>query len=65
MPATYYLIAPLPPINIVLAIAATVRCVRTGQRGLALIFWLLFVWLVPVIGPLVTLFAVRRTASTS
>jgi len=57
-----FLFQLLPLINIVLAIAATVRCVRTGRRGLTLVLWLLFVWLVPIIGPVVALFAVRRAA---
>ena len=54
----------LPLINIVLAVLATLRCVRTGHRGLALILWLLFIWLVPIIGSLVALFVVRRRVAT-
>ena len=55
----------LPLINILLAIAATVRCVKAGHRGLPLVLWLLLVWLVPVIGPLVTLFRVRHARNTT
>lgn len=55
----------VPFIVIALAIMATVRCVRSRQQGLALILWLLFIWLVPVIGACVALFALRHAHSTS
>jgi len=50
----------LPLINLVLAVMATVRCVKRGQQGLALVLWLIFIWLVPIIGSLVALYAIRR-----
>lgn len=41
-----------------LAVRATRAAVR-AYRGIELPLWILFVWLFPVAGPLVTLFAVR------
>jgi hypothetical protein len=60
-----FFVQGLPLLNIILAIFATVRCVRAGQRGLALFLWILFVWLVPVVGPVVTLCVVRRSAAAA
>ena len=54
------LVGLLPLVNLVLAIITTVRCVKTGKRGVELVLWLLFIWLVPVIGPIVALFVVRH-----
>jgi hypothetical protein len=50
----------LPLINIALAIVATVCCVRAGKRNLVLILWLLFIWLIPFIGPIVPLFVLFK-----
>ena len=58
-----FVIQSLPLINLVLAVVATVRCVRAGQRDVALILWLLFIWLMPIIGPCVALFAIPRPVS--
>jgi hypothetical protein len=52
----------LPMIHIVLAIVATVRCFRGEARGIALILWLLLVWLLPIFGPVIALALVRRGA---
>ncbi len=57
------IIALLPLISLVLAVVATVRCVRAGQRDVALILWLLFIWLMPILGPCVALYAIPRTPS--
>jgi hypothetical protein len=46
-------------IDFLLAIAATVKCGRTGQRVRATIFWLALIWLVPLIGPIVALAFMR------
>jgi len=53
-----FVIQSLPLINLVLAVVATVRCVRAGQRDVALILWLM-----PIIGPCVALFAIPRPVS--
>lgn len=53
----------VPVLNILLAIVATVRCVRSGRRGAGLALWLLLVWLLPVLGPLIALLVVRRSAT--
>lgn len=52
----------LPMIHIVLAIVATVRCLRGGARGRALMLWLLLVWLLPILGPVIALALIRRGA---
>jgi len=52
----------LPMIHIVLAVAATVRCFRCEARGIVLILWLLLVWLLPILGPVIALALVRRGA---
>jgi hypothetical protein len=64
-PGAPFFVQALPLLNIILAIFATVRCVRAGQRGLALFLRILFVWLVPVVGPVVTLCVVRRSAAAA
>ena len=55
----------VPLLNILLAIVASVRCVRSGRRGLVLVLWLMVVWLLPVIGPFIALFALRRAATVA
>lgn len=57
--------AGLPCIALALAVFATVRRVRSGQQGLALIYWLLLIWLMPIIGPILALYSIRRPASAS
>jgi hypothetical protein len=54
----------LPIINLVLAITAT-RCARRGQQGLELFLSLVFIWMVPIIGPSVALYSGRRAQPTS
>ena len=55
-----FVVQLVPLIILVLAVLATVRCVRTEQRGFALVLWLLFIWLVPIVGSCIALFAIRR-----
>ena len=57
--------AGLPCVALALAVFATVRCVRRGQQGLALIYWLLLIWLLPIFGSILALYAIRRPASAS
>jgi len=47
----------LPLICVVLAIIATVRCVRTGRQGWVLVLWMMFIWLVPLLGPSMAILA--------
>ncbi len=56
------LLALLPLLNIVLAIFATLRSVRSGERRWVIVFWLAYTWLLPVVGPLAVLWATRRPA---
>jgi hypothetical protein len=49
--------------SIVLPILATIRHVRSGERSTPLVLWLLYIWLVPIIGPIVALCNVPRRES--
>jgi hypothetical protein len=42
------------------AIWATIRITR-NRSGAAVLLWLLFVWLIPVVGPVVALIIIRNT----
>jgi hypothetical protein len=53
----------IPLLILVLAIFATILCVRSRQSGLALILWLLFIWLFPIVGSLVALLVLRKAWS--
>jgi hypothetical protein len=52
----------LPFLNVALAILATLRSVRSGERTWVIVFWLLYTWLLPIVGPLAVLWATRRPA---
>ena len=54
--------ALLPLLNIGLAIVATLRSVRSGERTWVIVFWLVYTWFLPVLGPLAVLWATRRSA---
>ena len=56
------LFALLSLLQIPLAIAATLRSVRSGERSWVIAFWLGYTWLFPVLGPLAVLWATRRSA---
>ena len=61
----FYFWESMPLINLALAVIATIRCVRIGRKGWTLVLWLLFIWLVPIIGPVVTLSIPRRSLFAS
>ncbi len=49
----------ISPICAALAIYATIRTAHSGERTWVIIFWLAYMWLLPLVGPLAVLWAVR------
>ena len=47
-------------VRFALALTATLRCIWVGKKDLSLPLWLLLTWLVPIVGPLLTICLVRR-----